>query len=108
MDEMERRMDEHDATVRADLDQLRALPRLSGDADLAEAAARYDVFLDTKREILALSRENSNVRSLSISLNEKRKATLLCDAALGDLGKAISEEPAGEAGYGRWLRIRQR
>jgi len=41
-----------------------------------------------------LSRENTNVRSLAISLKEKRSVMLLCQDALSALEAAIAEEPA--------------
>ncbi len=71
-----------------------------GDADLATAASRYARFTKIKTQILALSRENTNVRSLAISLNQKRKVMLLCQEALSALKQAILEEPMKGVTYG--------
>ena len=93
MDALEAQMAKEDKQVRKDLDGLAVLPELSGDADLATAVSRYARFTKIKTQILALSRENTNVRSLAISLNQKRKAMLLCQEALSALKQAILEEP---------------
>jgi hypothetical protein len=100
MDRLEARMTAEDTQVRMDLDGLAALPRFSQDADLAIARARYAEFSKLRTQILALSRENTNVRSLSISLNRKRKVMLACQSALGDLQQAILAEPIAGTTYG--------
>lgn len=93
MDELEAVMAREVRAVRADLAGLRALPKVGGDPDVAVAEAAFARYGDLRLRILALSRENTNVRSLSISLNEKRKALALCQAALANLRQAIQEEP---------------
>jgi len=98
MDELEARMKEQDEQVRADLDGLRALPKLAGAADLAEAASRYARFAELRTQILALSRANTNVRSLALSLNEKRKVMIVCQEALGRLQEAMEKQPVAGAG----------
>jgi hypothetical protein len=72
---------------------LDALPIFSGNTDLSTATARYARFTELKTQILKLSRENTNVRSLTISLREKRKVMMVCQDALAALEKAIDEEP---------------
>jgi len=93
MDEMEAVMAEEDHAVRQNLEGLAALPNLSGNPDLTTATARYARFTELKTQILKLSRENTNVRSLAISLNQKRKAMLICQDALAALDQAIQAEP---------------
>jgi hypothetical protein len=100
MDELEALMAAEDARVRKSLDGLAALVRFSKDPELATAAARYVEFSHIRTQILALSRENTNVRSLSISLNQKRKVMLGCQAALGALQQAILAEPIAGTTYG--------
>jgi hypothetical protein len=100
MDELEASMATEDAEVHKDLEGLAALPKVGSDADLATAAARYAEFGKTRTQILALSRENTNVRSLSISLNEKRKVMLVCQVALNALQQAILAEPIAGVMYG--------
>jgi hypothetical protein len=100
MDELEATMDQHAKQARKDLDGLAALPKLRDDPDLNLAVSAFDRFGLLKTQILALSRANTNVRSVAISLNEKRGAMLLCQDALVALGQAIQQEPA--AGVQHW------
>ncbi len=100
MDKLEALMAKEDAQVRKDIDALKALPSLSGDADRAKAASSYARFSKIRMQVLKLSRENTNVRSLAISLNQKRKVTLLCQDALNALKQAILEEPVRGVTYG--------
>jgi hypothetical protein len=91
MDELEAAMAKQDDEVRKSLDRLASLLPQSKDVETAQAS--YSRFNDTRRTILKLSRENTNVRSLSISLNEKRKVMVACQDALAALEKSIQEEP---------------
>jgi hypothetical protein len=93
MDKMEAEMTREDKEVRRSLDALAALPGLAGNPDLKAARASYAEFNQLRTQILKLSRENTNVRSLAISLNQKRKAMLICQDALAALEQAIQAEP---------------
>jgi len=93
MDEMELQMAKEDQQVRHSLDDLAAMPMMADNPDLKAAATSYARFSDTKVQILKLSRENTNMRSLSISLNQKSRVMLVCRAALTALQQAIEEEP---------------
>jgi hypothetical protein len=93
MDEMEAVMAKEDQAVRQNLEGLAALPSLSGNPDLTTATVRYARFTEFKTQILKLSRENTNIRSLTISLSQKRKVMLVCQDALAALEQAIQEEP---------------
>jgi putative heme degradation protein len=100
MDAMEARMTADDQEVRKDLDGLAALPSFTGDADLAAARSAYERFSRVRAKIIPLSRENTNVRSLAISLDQKRKVMFLCQDALASLQQAILEEPIPGVNYG--------
>jgi hypothetical protein len=100
MDDLEALMAAEDTKVRTDLDGLAALPPFRSDPELAAARARYVEFGRLRTQILALSRENTNVRSLAISLNEKRKVMLVCQDALTALHQAIVAEPVAGTAYG--------
>jgi hypothetical protein len=93
MDEMEKTMAKEDQTVRENLDGLAALAHLGGNRDLLTAKLRYTRFTELRTQILKLSRENTNVRSLTISLSEKRKVMMVCLDALASLEQALEEEP---------------
>jgi hypothetical protein len=101
MDQLEARMAKEETPVRKGLDGLAALPNLGGDADLATAASSFVRHRELEARILVLSRENTNVRSLALSLNQKRKAMILCLDALGALKQAVLEEPIAGVTHGR-------
>jgi hypothetical protein len=100
MDAMEARMTRDNQEVRKDLDGLAALPMFNGDADLATATSAYARFSEVRAKIIPLSRENTNVRSLAISLDQTRKVMFLCQDALASLQQAISEESIPGVNYG--------
>jgi hypothetical protein len=106
MDKLEALMSREDKQIRKNLDELTALPKLNQNADLATAASNYSRFSKIKTKILALSRENTNIKSLSISLNQKRKVMLLCQDTLNRLQQAILNEPIAGVSYGRPARPR--
>jgi hypothetical protein len=106
MDELEALMATEDTKVRTGLGGLAALPTLNKNPDLAIATARYTELSSIRTQILALSRENTNVRSLSISLNQKRRVMLVCQAALSALQQAVLAEPIAGSTYGSPVRPR--
>jgi hypothetical protein len=77
--------------VRQALDRLRPLIAAQGTADLDEARASWDQFVAVVREIVALSRRNSNVRSLALSLGRKRVVTVQCEEHLRALEEALQQ-----------------
>ncbi len=99
MDTMEALMNSEDQKIHLSLDALGARKDLANNSDLGTAIACYSRFSALKTEILKLSRENTNVRSLAISLNEKRKVTLVCQAVLTALQQAIEAEPIVTYGH---------
>ncbi len=101
MDRLEASMVEEETKVREDLDALAELPALEGDADRAAASSSFVRYGELKTRILALSRENTNVRSLALSLDQKRKAMILCLEPLDALQQAILDEPIAGVTYGR-------
>jgi hypothetical protein len=89
-----------DKQVRRALNDLKTLLGPTSNADLNKAQSCYTRFSKIRTEILELSRQNTNVRSLSVSLNQKHKTTLLCQDALSELKRAIQEEPVRGVTYG--------
>jgi hypothetical protein len=78
MDKLEALMAGEDKQVRRALNDLKTLLGPTSNADLNKAQSSYTQSSKIRTEILELSRQNTNVRSLSVSLNQKHKATLLC------------------------------
>jgi len=96
MDAMEADMAKEDRQIRRSLDEL---------ADPA-AKASYEKFNELRAQILKLSRENTNVRSLTLSLTQKRNVTAACQDALGALQQAIQNEPVAGATPGKAITVR--
>jgi hypothetical protein len=91
MDELEAAMSAEDKTVRDNLDRLTQMDQAK-DRTLVDAAkAAYEDFTAIRKNILSLSRENTNVRSLAISLDQKRKATALCQESLDALQQTVQQ-----------------
>lgn len=100
MDKLEAQMAREDKEVRNDLVGLVAIQGFRNNPDLEIALSSYIRFSEVRGRILALSRENTNVQSLSISLGQKRKVLFLCQDVLSALQKNILEEPIMGANYG--------
>jgi hypothetical protein len=79
MTRLENRMQESAKAARAAIEELRA----------PDAGAALDRFLSLNTEIVTLSRRNSNVRSLALSLGRKRMIIAECEADLRALEKAL-------------------
>ncbi len=101
MDDLEARMATEDQRVRSRLRSLEAVLG-SRNPDLRMAVSGYDRFTELKGRILDLSRQNTNVRSLVISLNQKRKASQMCQDALVALELAIRQEAPPNREPGRF------
>jgi len=90
MSRMEARMTASEAAVQNTLDALKKRLPSSAGADLNAATAAFKRFKMTNAEIVSLSRRNSNVRSLALSMGRKRTVTAQCDDALRALDEALS------------------
>lgn len=67
--------------------------KLQDSSGMSKMESLYAEFKNIKSEIIRLSRENSNIRSVAIALNEKPKAMLDCQDAFAALENAIRAEP---------------
>jgi hypothetical protein len=85
MDQIEALMGEYDQVVNDSLNTLGAMIDATGKPSLDAARADYEDFKRINGEVIKLSRENSNVRSLALSLGQKRKVTAQCEEILGAL-----------------------
>jgi len=75
-------------------DQLKVLAGLLAPASrlqLATASASLDRFLDLNAQLITLSRRNTNVRSLALSLGQKRMLAAACEDSLRALEDALSK-----------------
>lgn len=90
MTRMEAAMTASESTARKALDTLHGLLPPASRNQLAAAAAALDRFTTTNTELVALSRRNSNVRSLALSLGRKRMVTAECDDILQALQETLA------------------
>jgi hypothetical protein len=91
MTRMEKQMATSESDARRSLDQLRVLLPPSSQGQLRAATAALDKFMDLNLQIITLSRRNTNVRSLALSLDEKRKITSSCEESLHALQAALAK-----------------
>ena len=91
MTKMEKQMSTSQTAARKSLDTLRPIVSAASRPKLDAAAAALKRFLELNTQIIALSRRNTNVHSLMLSLDEKRKMTLACQDNLRALQAALSK-----------------
>jgi hypothetical protein len=91
MDEMEAVMQSLDAQVTDALQSLQGLVDEPGKPFLEAAQASYKDFQNLNAEIVDLSRQNSNVRSFTLSLGQKRKTTAECQDRLAALQETVQQ-----------------
>ena len=91
MTRMEAAMAASQSTARKALDSLKALLPPAAGSQLAAAGAALDRFTAVNAEIITLSRRNSNVRSLALSLGRKRTVTAECDDMLQALEDTLAK-----------------
>jgi hypothetical protein len=99
MTRFEQRMASSEADARNALKTLMPLIGPGSRSELSEATAALDRFVSINTQIIGLSRRNTNVRSLALSLSEKRPLTAACEQSLQALNAALAKR-----GYqrGRW------
>lgn len=91
MDQIDAEMKLLDAKVNEGLSALSALQDDASKSAVETARAAYADFQRVHAEVLALSRRNSNVRSLALSLGQKRKIMAQCQDHLNALQEACSQ-----------------
>jgi hypothetical protein len=91
MTRMEQQMATSQTAARKALDSLRPIVSPESRSKLAAADAALKRFMELNGQLIALSRRNTNVRSLMLSLDEKRKTTLACQEKLRALQAALSK-----------------
>ena len=90
MARVEKRMATAEVAARSALEALAPLINARSRPRLATAATALDRFMSVNAQITALSRRNTNVRSLALSLNQKGKATGACEDSLRALRDALA------------------
>ena len=80
-----------EAVARKAVETLKELLPASAAPQLRSASAALDRFTKINAEIISLSRRNSNVRSLALSLGRKRTVTALCENYLRALEESLAK-----------------
>jgi hypothetical protein len=91
MSQMEAEMSAFEAAARNAVDTLKGLLPPAAAPQLAAAAAALERFKSINAELVKLSRRNSNVRSLALSLGRKRTVTAECDDILKGLEETLAK-----------------
>ena len=91
MARMEKTMATSEAAARNALKTLSTLVETRSRPRITSATEALDRFTTVNQQIISLSRRNTNVRSLALSLNQKREATSACENALHALRDALSK-----------------
>jgi hypothetical protein len=91
MTRLEERMATAQSAARNALTQLESQVRPDSGAQIASARAALDRFNALNAEIVVLSRRNSNVRSLALSLGQKRTLTAACEDSIHALRAALAK-----------------
>jgi hypothetical protein len=92
MSNMEQEMANLDANARGAVASLTELVSRDARPSLSIALSALDRFKDLSRQIVALSRRNTNVRSLKLSLQTKPALTAACDESLRALQELLAKE----------------
>ena len=103
MARLEQRMAAADAAARHSIETLSPLTAAVSRPHLEAATAALGRFMAVNTQVLALSHRNTNVRSLALSLDEKRKLTAPCEDTLRALQAALGKHgyPGGAHPGGR-------
>ena len=91
MSRMEAEMAASEAAARKAVDTLKGLLPSAAGPQLSAAVAALDRFKAINAELVTLSRRNSNVRSLALSLGRKRTVTAECDDSLHALEETLAK-----------------
>jgi len=95
MTEMETRMTAAEAAARRALQSLGPVVAPASRPRLAQATAALDRFMILNAELVTLSRRNTNVRSLALSLGQRRTLTAACEESLQALQNALAKRSLG-------------
>jgi hypothetical protein len=91
MTSIEQRMATSERSARGAVEAMAGLLPPESRSRLPAATAALDRFMSVNGEIIRLSRRNSNVRSLALSLGQKRTLTAKCEETLRSLQDALAQ-----------------
>jgi hypothetical protein len=89
MDQIEVEMKENNAVVEKSISTLAGLTDESGRALLKDARKAYEDYLEVTKEIISLSRQNTDIKGMELSLGKKRAVTSECYGILVSLQETV-------------------
>ncbi|MFA7383942.1 MAG: hypothetical protein WC001_10880 [Desulfurivibrionaceae bacterium] len=89
MDQIETQMKTEENLASKSLAELAGMVNEKSRPALLQAKTAFSEFMELTAKVIKLSRENSNVKSLELSLGKKRKVTAQCDEILGALQEIL-------------------
>ncbi len=93
MDQYERRIHEHENEVAQALDALNDIVAADHRELVLQAKTTFVEFTALTAHIMELSRQNSNIKSLELSVGRKRSIAAKCDEALAALQETVQNRP---------------
>jgi hypothetical protein len=93
MDQIESEMKTEAENVKMSLNALSEFSVERSRASLEEGRAAFAEFMAVNAEIIRLSRQNSNIKSMELSLGRKRKAAAQCEEILSMIQEAVRDRP---------------
>jgi hypothetical protein len=89
MDKIEAEMKAEENDVLKSFDELSGITGEEHRESLSKAKKAFSDFMDVTTMVIKLSRQNSNIKSLEISLGRKRKVTAQCDEVLAAFQETV-------------------
>ena len=89
MDQIEAEMKTKENEVSKSLDELAGFTGEECRESLSQAKTAFFDFMDVTAMVIKLSRQNSNIKSLELSLGRKRKVTAQCDEVLAAFQETV-------------------
>ena len=89
MDELENLMGMNEKKVRNALSNLSRLTNQHGRIIFSDSLLAFSKFMEVHKEVVRLSRINTNIKSLQLSLGQKRKVAAQCEEILNSLQATV-------------------
>jgi hypothetical protein len=89
MDQIEMQMKAEEKEVSKSLDELTGIVGEKSRQDLLQAKTAFTEFMEVTAQVITLSRKNTNVKSLELSLGRKRKVDTQCNEILDTFQKVL-------------------
>jgi len=89
MDQIETQMEAEEDEASKSLDELASIVGEKSRHTLLQAKTAFSEFMEVTAKVIKLSRQNSNIKSLELSLGKTRKVTAQCDEILAAFQEAV-------------------